>query len=198
MPRRKSYIKQITSKDKKVLSAFYCCEHLNKQQITNIVTNNRLKSYVKQGIVVKQNYIPKHVKEKSHFVYALTIKGRKYVKRNISEMRYTAPYHSSSAPAHNIKLSEIYLKNAEKEDAKWLTERDLQQLFIDSVQGREDEEELLDALHDHTISPPDGGILYGGEITLIEIVSGNYGQDELVAKQTYSDYMSMPIEYYHI
>ncbi|CAB1244189.1 protein of unknown function [Ruminococcaceae bacterium BL-6] len=198
MPRRKSYIKQLNARDQKILSAFYCCQHLSQQQITSIVTKNRLKSYIKQGIVVKQNYIPKHVGDSAHPVYALTKSGRQYIRCHISKMRNTAPYHSSSAPAHNIRLSEIYLSETKNENAQWLTERDLQQLFLDTIQGREDERELLDALRTHTLSPPDGAVLCNGEVTLIEIVSVNYSQEEISAKQTYSDYMSMPIEFYRV
>jgi hypothetical protein len=82
--------------------------------------------------------------------------------------------------------------------AHWLTEHDLQQLFLDTIQGRENCQQLMDEYRQHQISPPDGAIIReNGEIQLVEIITASYEPFQITAKETFSAAMSMPIQFYH-
>lgn len=197
MARKREYFKTINKKDIMLLKAFYCCHHISKENILDIISPNRILSYQKQGLVEKQFYLENQGIQTAREVYALTDKGRKWVQKNIDDMRYTSAYQSKTAVEHNIKLSELYLKEMQSDNnARWLTERDLKDIFLTMIEDRNDYYQLLDEYKSGHISIPDGAIIRSGEVTLIEVITYSYTEDRIAAKENYSAIMSLPIEFY--
>jgi len=141
--------------------------------------------------------LPKLITDKSKEVFTLTDKGRKWISRNIHETRHMSPYRSSTAVEHNIKLSEVYLQSMRDGQSRWLTERDLQQLFFDTIREWDDYQQLMDEYQEHKISAPDGAIVHDRKICLVEIITSSYTFAQIAAKESYSSYMGMSIQYYH-
>lgn len=74
---RLKYIKKMNDNDKKVLIAMAKCGYVAQEELLKIITSNRIYSFKKEGIIIKDAYYH----EKNKIVgYRLSEKGKKMVK----------------------------------------------------------------------------------------------------------------------
>ena len=163
-----------------------------QKDILNVISKHRLNSLIKEKIIEKvysiRAYSPKPL-------YTITKKGAAWANKNISEIRHSVRYQSTTAVKHNLKLAEIHLAAMDK-GVQWLTERDLQNLFFQKIEGRADRNQILQHYYSHEISATDGAVIYStGEIELIVVVTSFYTTSEIASKESFSEYMSADIQY---
>ena len=109
----------------------------------------------------------------------------------------SSPYQSKTAIEHNIKLSDVYLKEMQSDrNARWLTERDLKDIFLTMIEDREDYYQLLEEYRAGLISTPDGAIIRDNKVVLVEVLTHSYTEDKIAAKENFSTVMSLPIQFY--
>lgn len=189
--RKKTYIQQPSRKDTRLCDALRCCNHLSREQAISIVSRHRLDSYIKQGVVERLYHITKQGQKIE--VYALTANGRKWIDRNITELRQHSYYCSPTAPMHNIKLAEEFLR---QDRTDWLTERDLRNILADAIAERDNAAELLDDMRNGLISVPDGAYrTTDGQIECVEIINNHYGTAEIAAKDAFAEVTGLSITY---
>lgn len=81
-------------------------------------------------------------------------------------------------------------------NARWLTERDLKDIFLTMIEDREDYYQLLEEYRAGLISTPDGGIIRDNKVVLVEVLTHSYTEDKIAAKENFSTVMSLPIQFY--
>lgn len=191
--RHKNYVQQINHKDIRLFHALRCCNHLSKEQATSLVSQNRINSFIKQGVILQVRSVRRGMVTTA---YAVTPKGRDWAARNIPTLRDTNWYTSATAVEHNIRLAERYIKiQQEQPQSLILTENDLRSFLIRQLEEREDRNQLIEDLREGRLSVPDLGYMRDGVIYCVEVVTENYTSANLAAKAAFSEVTGAPIEY---
>lgn len=148
------------------------------------IADSRLKNYARDGLVEKVAYKMKG--GKSGEAYKFTKAGKQVAEQNWGIKDH---YHAQS-PAHDIAIANKFVSLSEEQQWSWKTEDQLREQFEDRLQELRDqgEEETAkiyeDMLNDNRISMPDGAYINDQGIEVCyEVITHNYGQDELMAKE---------------
>ncbi len=183
MGRKKTYITKINQKDERFFSVIKNSNHLNSRQSLSIVSKNRLASYVKQGLLNKLHYIDN---EKTEIIYELTKFGRDWTRKEFPNLGNNF-YISSTAHQHNVRLADEIITHS-KVNTSWLNERDLRQMLFQAIEQNPHKLQLLEQYDKGNLSVPDGGYIdENGAIKCVEIINGNYSQQQINAKIRYSE-----------
>lgn len=130
-------------------------------------------------------------------VYRLTSKGRDFCRRELSLTRL----YGAQNPAHDLALADRYFSLSENERETWQTEnqsRDAISSYIQQLREQGEDErarELWDKLQDGRLSMPDAVYTRSDGVSVaFEVVTNNYGQAELEAKEQAAEALGSEIE----
>lgn len=169
-----SLIKAITNNDKELFKALSRTGYVSKEQAQNLINLNerRLKNLEKDGYIKSTSAI---IKDKQINVYQLNDKGKQYVSNNISSVNN---FYKATSPKHDLVLADRYLKLDNESRDYWKTEGDIRELYSSQIT--------------EGMSMPDAIILKHSlemdietnirAIEIVEVVTNNYGQEEIDAK----------------
>lgn len=116
------YIKKLIDNDKKVLIAMAKCGYVGEEELLKIVTANRIYSFKKEGIFIKDAYYH----EKNKIVgYRLSEKGKKMVKK-VLEINYIQ--HAQTV-LHDSITSKFYLNLPEDEQQSFKCESEIKEML---------------------------------------------------------------------
>lgn len=193
-------MKRITTiypRDRKALSALSRCGYINREQLSQFLRNKRIESYCKDGLIEKSIYSQPGSKANDQEVYRLTSKGRDFCRRELSMTRL----YSAQNPAHDLALADRYFSLSESEQETWQTEsqsRDAISEHIQQLREQGDEErarELWDKLQDGRLSMPDAVYTRSDGVSVaFEVITNNYGQAELEAKEQAAEALGAEME----
>lgn len=193
-------MKRITTiypRDRKALSTLSRCGYLNRDQLSQFLRNKRIESYCKDGLITKSVYSQPGSKANDREVYRLTSKGRDFCRRELSLNRL----YSAQNPAHDLVLADRYFSLSESERETWQTEtqsREIINAHIQQLREQGDEEharELWDKLQNGRLSMPDAVYTRSDGVSVaFEVVTNNYGQAELEAKEQAAEALGAEIE----
>ena len=197
----KKHITTLYPRDKKALSALSCCGYIRRDQLDQFLRNKRIQAYCKDGLLEKSIYSQPGTSERDQEVYRLTSKGRDFCRRELSICRQ----YSAQNPAHDLALADRYFSLSETERETWRTEnqsRDAVKEYIQQLreQGAEERSrELWERLEDGRLSMPDAVYTRSDGVSVaFEVVTNNYGREELEAKEQASEALGAQIEFYKV
>jgi len=193
----KKRITTIYPRDRKALSALSRCGYVSREQLGQFLRNKRIESYCKDGLVEKSIYSQPGSRASDQEVYRLTSKGRDFCRRELSITRL----YGAQNPAHDLVLADRYFSLSESERETWQTEtqsREIINAHIRQLREQGEEEhalELWDKLQDGRLSMPDAVYTRSDGISVaFEVVTNNYGQSELEAKEQAAEALGAEIE----
>lgn len=186
-------IPQLFLRDKLALTALSKCGYLNKEHFKECnITDGRLNNYIKDGLVQKVT-----AETPGDYAYKLTSLGREIATQQYGINRF----YQAQSPSHDLALGNKYFSMSEAERATWKTEVECRDAFHEKLQELRDQGEetvadmYLDMLNKGLISMPD--CIYsndqGSEISF-EVITNNYGQAELMAKEAFVQVMGTEYE----
>lgn len=179
--RKKQYIKTLTSKDKEMLRAFRNCGRLSDSHLKNdlLMADRRVVNFQRDGYVEKARLLNPKTREMDA-VYQLTEKGRSAVE---SHLNLTHCYLSNSGH-HDLGVADKYFSLAEDRRSSWQTESELRETY----------QERYGDLPDN-FSATDGAYLASdGRFISFEVVTRNYSQVEIQAKENFAAALGMQLE----
>lgn len=166
--RKQENIKRITKRDAETMK---CISH------TGLITRFNAKNYFNVSerrlkLLEKNNYIIEHniyTRKGIQTTYTLGTNGYKYITQNTTiEHTYKSNLHQIE---HDIKLSQMYCQVTQEERKHWLNENQI----IHSWKKMSDGTERIACL--------DAVITMGDETIGIEVITNNYGQEEMIQKE---------------
>lgn len=194
----KKYITTLYPRDIKVLSALGRCGYVDREQLGEFLRNRRIEGYCKDGLLERSVYSRPGGREHDREVYRLTTAGRSLCRRELSMTHLYSPQN----PAHDLTLANRYFSLSEAERETWRTEsqsRDTLEEHIRQLrdQGEEERaEQLWEALRSGALSMPDAVYTSSEGITVaFEVITGNYGQVELEAKEEAAEALGASVEF---
>ncbi|MFY4781555.1 hypothetical protein ACOTVE_09085 [Campylobacter jejuni] len=174
-----------------MLSAFRACGYIKHSQLREElnIANTRIKNFVRDGYLEKCSYLNVHTHE-SFDVYRLSDDGRKFCN---SQLNMTNFYRSSSAE-HDLHVSDRYFSLSVIERDSWRTEADLRDDLRERYPDRLDE--LQQMLEEKRISSSDGAYTEesSGSTLAVEIVTRNYNDQEVEAKQEFARELNVSLD----
>lgn len=196
MPKRTTpYITQFFQRDKLAFTALSNCGHISTTQLKQCgLADSRIKNYIRDGLIVKVVF-----KQGNSIgeAYKLTKEGRELAE---SKWALRGHYHAQS-PKHDLALANKYFSLSEQQRDSLMTETQIRDLFIEKLQSMRDQgqEELSkryeDMLNRGLISMPDA--LYTNDQGIqvsYEVITNNYGKEELQAKEAFVQIMQTEYE----
>ncbi len=181
--------------DKELARCLTICGAARQSDLERIVSKNRQKEWIKQGLCKKKAF-HKSGSQKSDKCLVLTQKGREYVRKNYGlhgGQKVKEQYN------HNCKLAEIYTKLSPSERENVLTEQQARDWYKETIeqireQSQEEAERMLQELVEHKIAVVDMVVIRdAGIVQGIEVVTGSYSKEEIIAHQDFCE--NMKIEY---
>lgn len=179
--RRKQYVKTFTSKDKDMLRAFRNCGRLSSDHLKDNLgmSDKRVVNFQRDGYVEKARLLNLKTREMDA-VYQLTEKGRAVVE---SHLNLTHCYRSNSG-RHDLAVADKYFSIMKVEQELWSTEGELRETYQEKYG-------TLPA----DFSATDGAyVAHDGRFISFEVVTRNYGQAEIEAKENFSAALGMELE----
>jgi hypothetical protein len=179
------YIDKFFTRDKLAFNALSKTGHMTAGQFKSFnIADSRLKNYARDGLVEKVPYKMKG--GKSGEAYKFTKAGKQIAEQNWGIKNH---YHAQSA-LHDIAIADKFISLKEEQQWSWKTEemaRERVEEIIQETKDQGDEETAKmyeDMLNNNLISMPDA--IYtndqGVEVAF-EVITRNYGETELVAKE---------------
>lgn len=181
--------------DKELARCLVICGAARPKDLERLVSKNRQKEWIKQGLCKKKAF-HKVGSRKSDKCLVLTKKGREYVRKNYGlqgGQKVKEQYN------HNCKLAEVYTKLSATERESVLTEQQARDWYRESIeqmreQSQEEAERMLKELIEHKVAVVDMVVVRDvGVIQGIEIVTGSYSKEEIIAHQNFCE--NMKVEY---
>lgn len=193
----KKRITTIYPRDKNALSALARCGYVSRAQLGEFLREKRVQSYLKDGLIEKSVYSKPGSKTHDKEVYRLSKAGRELCRRELSLSIYNA-----QNPAHDLALADRYFALSQTERETWRTEsqsRDDVCARIHQLREQGEEEqagELWGKLQEQQLSMPDAIYTRDDGITVgFEVITGNYGDAEIAAKEETADALGIELEY---
>ncbi|MFN7251529.1 MAG: hypothetical protein ACK4M9_12145 [Anaerobacillus sp.] len=187
MARKKEYISQFFMRDKLAFTAMSKAGIVSAENLKHHcnLAESRIKNYVRDGYAEKILFKDgKEFKE----AYTLTSKGRELAERQWNLREH---YHAQTrSPYHDLALSDKYFSLSEQVRETWKTETQVRIEFMDKLeelrqQGHRDQaNEYFDMMKQGLISMPDN--VYTTETGVemaYEVITDNYGRQEMLAKE---------------
>ena len=178
--RKKEYIQRLSYHDERFCYIMKNCHHMSREQVLEVISPHRLRSYQHQGLIRKLHFIQC---SRQKTAYELTDRGRSWIRKNLPQLGPNF-YISGTAVRHNICLAEQVMAHSLEHGRTWLNERDLRQELMQRIERTEGEERftLLRQLERGELSVPDGGYYEDGQLYTVEIYNDNYSAEILAAK----------------
>lgn len=199
-----SYIKHWYPKDERFFRVLSIAGNIRNEDANKIdISNSRLKNMEKDKLIEKVSYPSRYNQQQSsNKSYALTKKGKDFIaqKYNITRCQ------SSHAVEHNCKVSQLICGLDKSEIAtvqsEWET-RDQMLELIDQMKQEGDYDQYdyyMDLWKQGKISAPD--IVYVSsttqELVCCEVVTNNYKDADIEAKEVASEILEVQIDYVNI
>ena len=201
MAKKKNGLSHVYPKDKRAFSLLSKSGSMSKDTLHKLeITDNRIKSY-KQAGLIKEVSIPDRHGNSIRTFYELTDKkGKAFCRQECNIKQFIS---NGNASIHNSKVSEYLADNLSKRELdSIISERELQP-FIESrlqeyldKQEHDHYQELVDALKNNQLSMPD--IIYQTEqetYEAIEVVTDNYGNEEIESKAMTCELLSLKVTF---
>ena len=189
-----TYIKNFYPRDQKALIAISRCGHCSKEQLNLFIKDKRISSYEKDKLITKEVFT--NFNGETFIGYKLTSCGRKFV-----EKKYGFKGHQKAQSiAHDLRIANKYFSLTEKERDTWTTESELRERYKDILEqirqedpGRYDELKQLE--EEHKISAVDCSYITRQNVEIaFEVVTKNYGRQELEAKERFVEILKIEYE----
>ncbi len=203
MTKKKTGLTHIYPKDRRAFSLLAKSGTINKDTFHKLeISDNRIKSYKQAGLIKEVSVPDKHGNDIKTFYELTDKKGKDFCRQECNIKQFIS---NGNASLHNSKVSEYLADNlSKKEMDSVISEREIQP-FIESrlqeyldKQEHDHYEELIDALKNNQLSMPD--IVYKTEQGIyeaIEIVTDNYGNEEIEAKTMTCELLSIEVTFVH-
>lgn len=189
-------ITTIYPRDVRALRALGSCGHLTAEQLREAgLRDKRIASYQKDGLIERVHFSRPGARDQ--VCYRTTAHGRDFISEHLSMRPYVA-----QSPVHDLGLAGRYFSLTQAERETWQTEaqcRDILAEHIRQLQDQGEEErarELWDRLSDGQLSMPDG--IYTseiGQVIGVEVITSNYGEAEIAAKEETAGALGAEIEF---
>ena len=193
----KKRITTIYPRDKHALSALARCGYVSREQLGEFLREKRVQSYCKDGLVEKSIFSRPGAKAQDIEVYRLTKAGRELCRRELSLSTYCA-----QNPAHDLALADRYFSLSQTERETWRTEgQSREDVYSEIRQLREQGEEerageLWAKLQEGQLSMPDAVYTREDGVSVaFEVTTGNYGNEEITAKEEAAEALGAEIEF---
>ena len=182
-------LSHIYPKDIRAMSLLAKSGAISKDTLNKMnISNNRIKSYRQAGLI-KEVYVPDKHGSTGRYFYELTDKqGKEFCRTHCDIKNFIS---NGNASVHNAKVSEYLANNLSKNELdSCMSEAELKPFIESRLQEYLDKQEynrhdeLLEALKNKTLSMPD--IVYKtdtGLMVSIEVITDNYGNEEISAKE---------------
>lgn len=194
----KKHITTLYPRDVKALSALARCGYVDREQLGEFLRNKRIEGYCKDGLVERSVYSRPGSREHDREVYRLTAAGRSLCRRELSMSNLYSPQN----PAHDLALAGRYFSLSEAERETWRTEsqsRDALEEHIHQLRDQGEEaraEQLWEGLRSGSLSMPDAVYTTSEGVTVaFEVITNNYGQAELEAKEEAAEALGASVEF---
>lgn len=187
--RKKQYIKKLTTKDSRMLQAFRSVGYMNEKHLKDDLSqaDKRIKNFERDGYIEKCS-VYRHDKRSMESVYRLTGKGKELASTQLNLKNF---YRSCSS-RHDLAVADRYFRASEEQRSNWLTEQDWKDRMEDHIQSLYNRGEitrasqLQDRLQEHSLSYTDGGyVTESGRVVAIEVITKNYSEAEIKAKEEF-------------
>lgn len=203
MAKKKGSLSHIYPKDRRCLSILAKSGAMSRDTFHKLkISDNRIKSYRQAGLIREVSVPDKHGSGIKTF-YELTDKrGKDFCRQECNVKQFIS---NGNASVHNSKVSEHLVNNLSKKELdSVMSERELKP-FIESrlqeyldKQEHDHYEELMTALQNNQLSMPD--IVYKTELgtyEAIEIITSNYGEEEIESKTLTCELLSIELTFVH-
>ena len=183
-------IKVLTNKDKELLTQLYRTAVITKEQVRyyNVARPSRMDALVKSKYIEKRVSF-NHKLRRTETVYRLTDKGCKAISKDEEMMNRKYAYASVE---HDAKLTDIYYSLSREEQSTWWTETDNRYACTAMNNEYKQDEE-------RKISAPDGSYVNNQGVRIaVEIVTDNYGNAEIQAKEEFINEMKWEVNYVRV
>lgn len=194
----RQHITTLYPRDVRALSALSRCGYVTADQLReNGLRDKRIHSYCKDGLVERVTHSRPGDREDDRECFRLSKAGRALCREELSCRLYNA-----QNPAHDLCLSDRYHAISPEERATWKTESECRDIFTEHIQqlrdqGEEEQaQELWDQYQDGRISMPDAVYTRSDGVTIaFEVITNNYGEAEISAKEEAAEALGATIEY---
>jgi len=193
----KKRITAIYPRDKHALSALARCGYVSREQLGEFLREKRVQAYCKDGLVEKSIYSRPGARAQDVEVYRLTKAGRELCRRELSLSIYCA-----QNPAHDLVLADRYFSLSQTERETWRTESQSREDVSTEIrqlreQGEEERAgELWAKLQEGRLSMPDAVYTREDGVSVaFEVTTGNYGNEEITAKEEAAEALGAEIEF---
>lgn len=197
IPIAKKRITTLYPRDKNALSALAACGYVSRDQLGIFLREKRVQSYCKDGLIEKSIYSRPGAKAQDVEVYRLTKAGRELCRRELSLSTYCA-----QNPAHDLVLADRYFSLSQTERETWRTESQSREDVSTEIrqlreQGEEERAgELWAKLQEGRLSMPDAVYTREDGVSVaFEVTTGNYGNEEITAKEEAAEALGAEIEF---
>lgn len=195
----KAHIHHLYPKDETFFKVLSIAGNIRNEDANNInISNSRLKNFEKDKLIERVSYPSRNnSKTQSEKCYALTKKGKEFVANQFGIKRCQSGY----AAEHNCKVAETICSLNKEEIAsvqsEWESRNQLEEMLEQMRQDKDDRyDEYMEKYLQGKISAPD--IIYKSSVTQevvgIEIITGNYKDDDIEAKEIFGEVMHVEIE----
>ncbi len=176
-------INHINFRDVQAFNGLRLCGYARKEDLLNIITNNRISKMEKQGLIESKTNI------KNETVYTYTDTGKAFIK-NLEALQGQSFYSRQTATTeHDTKLFAEYCKLTPTERLSCLSETQTRDIFSETI--RQDQAQ---AETDKLYSVPD--LVYitdEGITTAIEITTDNYNAERIEMKENFCQATNMEL-----
>lgn len=201
MAKKKGGLSHIYPKDKRAFSLLAKSGAMSRDTLHKLeITDNRIKSYKQAGLLKEVSVPDRHGNGIRTFYELTDKKGKDFCRQECGTRQFIS---NGNASIHNAKVSEYLADNLSKKELdSVISERELKPFIESRLQEYLDRQEhdryqeLVDALKSNQLSMPD--IIYKteqGAYEAVEIITDNYGQEELQAKELTCELLSVEVTF---
>ena len=201
MAKKKGGLSHIYPKDKRAFSLLAKSGAMSRDTLHKLeITDNRIKSYKQAGLLKEVSVPDRHGNGIRTFYELTDKKGKDFCRQECGTRQFIS---NGNASIHNAKVSEYLADNLSKKELdSVISERELKPFIESRLQEYLDRQEhdryqeLVDALKSNQLSMPD--IIYKteqGVYEAVEIITDNYGQEELQAKELTCELLSVEVTF---
>ena len=203
MANKKGKLSHVYDKDRRAFSLLSKSGAMSRDTFHKLeISDNRIKSYKQAGLIRETNVPDKHGNGIKTFYELTDKKGKDFCRGECNIKHFIS---NGNASEHNSKVSEYLADNLSKKELdSVISEREIQP-FIESrlqeyldKQEQDHYQELIDALKSNQLSMPD--IIYKteqGNFEAIEVVTDNYGNEEIESKTMTCELLSVEVTFVH-
>lgn len=168
-------INRVNFRDVQALNGLRLCGYAKKEDLSSIISSNRIKVMEKQGLIESKT------NTRNETIYTYTDKGKSFIK-NLDTLKGQAFYSRQTASTeHDTKLFSEYCKLTPTERMSCLSETQTRDIFSETLKQDQANAEI-----DKMYSIPD--IVYTTDegITIaLEITTNNYTTERMELKENF-------------